>query len=190
MENDTSSSEIQESRGKHWNGYHIFLRKSYTNLLDLWERNLIFQKGIYEIAREYGSMVKQLMERRIKDKSTVSWLDGWPTGTFKERESERDRNVCLCACVMCAFVYVHHEVLSCGGCTLLPPTLISHIYHPHLISPHSLLLNTTVFPTNYSSQSTNTWPLKGRGGVSTPVSPWLNRAGPGRLGDSRYTWIT
>lgn len=66
---------------------------------------MIFQKGIYEIAREYGSMVKQLMERRIKDKSTVSWLDGWPTKTFKEREKARETemcacvHVCICVCV-------------------------------------------------------------------------------------------
>lgn len=40
---------------------------------------------------KYGSMVKQLTERRIMDDSTIFWLDGWPKGNFTERE----KNVCL-----------------------------------------------------------------------------------------------
>lgn len=40
---------------------------------------------------EYGSMVKQLVERRIVEESAIIWLERWPKGNFKERE----KNVCV-----------------------------------------------------------------------------------------------
>lgn len=52
---------------------------------------------------EYGSMVKQLVERRIMEESAIIWLDRCLRGTLK-----RERKMCVCmleyAC-MCKMRY-------------------------------------------------------------------------------------
>lgn len=135
-------------------------RKGKLIFIIVRERNLIFQKGIWEMEAEYRSTVKQLIEELGKKDH---FLAIWTKGSFKKRKNQNKTN--------CVRVYKMRYYL------------VRDMQHYHQQSP-----STASFSTQFPKQNIHHNPQihdtpKGRRDqVSIQVDARLNRVGSWRLG--------